>query len=125
MLKKLLVLPFLLISGQSRAGGPGLAPAIEVPAQESCQEHITATPLLTTNDWPKQARAIDISAYVVIAYVLDGSGKAKNPEVMGPKPDRFFVDTSLGILERTDFAVGVKAPACAVRTYGAARRAER
>ncbi len=125
IVKKLLLLPFLLFASHSRAAGPGPAPVIEVPVQETCKEHITATPRLSLNDWPKKARGKDINAYVVISYILDGSGKAKNLEVTDSKPKGLFDNATLSILKRTDFSVGVQAQACTyVRTYGAVRRAE-
>ena len=126
IVKKLLLLPFLFAASQSRSAGPSPVPVIEVPAQETCQEHITGTPRLTINDWPKRARGRDFSAYVVISYELDGSGKAKDLKVTDSKPAGLFDKATLSILERTDFAAGVQAPSCTyVRTYGAVRRAER
>lgn len=118
-MKKLLLTLIFFASGLVRAAGP----VVEVPVQETCREHITSEPSLTINDWPKQARDREVNAYVVISYNLDGSGKAKDPVVTDSKPKGLFDRTTLSILERTDFAVGVQASSCVyVRTYGSVRR---
>ena len=126
VLKKVFALSFLLFVGSSQAAGPRPGPVVEVPAKETCQEHITTAPRMTINDWPKRARGRDISAYVLISYDLDGTGKAKNLVVTDSKPKGLFDKASLSLLERTDFAPDVQAKSCTyVRTYGAVKRSER
>lgn len=79
-------------------------------------------PRITPKDWPKRARGRDVSAYVVISYSLDGSGKAINPAVVDSKPKGLFDKTTLGLLERTEFSTDAKIPACTyVRTFGAVK----
>ena len=125
-MKRLLLLPIILIASHARAAGPGPAPVVEVPVQETCQEHIIASPRLSARDWPKKALGREVNAYVVVSYELDGSGTAQNPKVTNSIPAGLFDKTTLSILQRTDFAVGVQVPSCTyVRTYGAVRRAER
>ncbi|MHC9083965.1 energy transducer TonB [Luteimonas sp. RIT-PG2_3] len=118
---------FLLFTAFTAAGvAQAAGPTIEVTAQETCREHIASEPRLTANDWPERARGLEVNAYVVITYRLDGSGKAKDLVVTDAKPNNLFNKTTLSILERTEFKPGAEVASCTyVRTYGAARRAER
>ncbi|WP_083537989.1 energy transducer TonB [Pseudoxanthomonas mexicana] len=121
-LKNSILLLLFFAADHALAAGP----VIEVPVQATCQEHIASEPRVTAQDWPKRARGREISAYVVISYSLDGSGKAMSPTVTDSKPKGLFEESTLGILERTEFVQGAKAPSCTyVRTYGSVKRAER
>lgn len=122
----MLFISVMAVAANSHASGPAASPVIEVSAQETCKEYITAEPRLSANDWPRQALGRDVSAYVVVTYDLDGSGKAQNLRVVDSNPAGLFDKTTVSILKRTDFADGVQAQACTyVRTYGAVRRSQR
>ena len=116
----------LLISSHAGASEPGVAPAIEVPVAQTCQEHVLSEPRITIEDWPKAARRREVNAYVVVTYDLDGSGKARNAQVTDSAPNDIFDQSTLNILARTEFALGAVKQACTyVRTYGSVRRSER
>ena len=120
-MKKPIALVSFLFAGHAYAAGP----IVEVPVQATCEEHIASEPRITAEDWPKRARGRDISAYVVISYSLDGSGRAINPVVTDSKPKGLFDKSTLRILERTEFLPDTVAHSCTyVRTYGAVKRGE-
>ena len=108
----------------------GIAGAAEqmvvVPVEATCQEHITSEPRLSLEDWPKRMRDREVSAYVVVSYRLDGSGKATDAVVTDSQPAGVFDKTTLSALNRTKFAPGAEAQACVyVRTYGSVIRGAR
>jgi TonB family protein len=95
----------------------------EILSSQTCQEHIVQEPRMTAADLPSGARGREYSAYVLVSYKLDGSGRAIEPQVIDSKPKRLFDKTTLSLLARTEFAPGAIQEACTyVRTYGAVRR---
>ena len=125
-LKKILVLFAAILPAHAFGSKPSIAPLIEPPVQASCKEHILAEPKITLSDWPDRARGRELSAYVVISYDLDGSGRASNAKVTDSVPKGLFDRATLSILRRTDFAPGVEVNGCTyVRTYDSMRRTGR
>lgn len=125
-MKKSIVVLSVTLGLSVGAAAQGPAPSVDVPAIETCREHIVAEPLITAADWPKRARGREGSAYVVVTYNLDGSGKPKDARVTDSLPKGLFDASTLGILSRTTFAPAAVAQGCVyVRTYGSVRRAAR
>lgn len=117
---KLLIL--FLLASTTLATASALVP-LEISAIESCKENIVDEPTLTIADWPKNARDRAIDAYVVISYELDGSGKPIRLKIIDSKPAGLFDATTISILERTNFTLGIKSESCTyIRTYGAVKR---
>lgn len=95
-------------------------------ARETCQQHITAQPRMTMDDIPSGARGRELNAYVVVAYRLDGSGRAVDAKVVESKPKGLFDKSTLSLLGRTEFAAGVVEASCTyVRGYSTVRQRSR
>lgn len=118
-MNRITLLLLVVAFGTAHAAGPLQV----VTTQPVCQQHITSEPQVTAEDWPKRARGRDVSAYVVMSYRLDGSGKARDATVIESKPDGLFDKTAISLLNRTRFANDVVEASCVyVRTFGSVMR---
>ena len=95
----------------------GAAP--EILALASCKQHITKPGQLL---WPPTPPG-EVRGFVIVAFDLDGSGRAVNVELIDSSPGNVFADATVAVVLDTQFAPGVIRNDCVhVGDYAKVRR---
>jgi TonB family protein len=104
----------------SRADAPPRGASPEVIASQSCQEAFSNRAVA---NYPKAAMKDRVSGYSVVKFDLDGSGRARNMQIVESVPPGIFDASAVGALERSSFKVGATARDCRyVADFAAVRR---
>jgi TonB family protein len=76
---------------------------------EVCRKYVTRA---ATPQFPKEAQQRRLGGYVVVAYELDATGKAKNIRAIEAHPAGIFDAAAIETIRASDFDVEAKAKEC-------------